>query len=315
MDAVERWLKENTYSHSQFDVGALVDEKLSRGLTATVCLPTKNVEETVGLTVSELLQLGEQGLIDQLLVIDADSDDSTVSICGELGVEVTQEAELCADFGPCMGKGDALWRSLSVVQSDLVVFVDSDSASFGGHYVSGLLGPLISGTTTEFVKGLYERPYRLGGEVQQKGGGRVTELTARPLLNLFYPQLAGVAQPLSGEVAARKSLLMEIPFYTNYAVEISMLIDIYKLRGLDTIAQVDLGIRENAHKHLVDLGPMASAVLQGVVMHAADEGRVSGAQSGSYSTPDPETKALSVWELGVEARPPMKTVLHEGAAP
>ncbi|MEA2466530.1 MAG: glucosyl-3-phosphoglycerate synthase, partial [Thermoleophilaceae bacterium] len=167
-----------------------------------------------------------------------------------------------------LGKGDAMWRALSVLTGDVVCFVDADTEQFGPHFACGLVGPLVSDPAVQFVKGFYRRPFRLGDEVAPDGGGRVTELTARPLLQLFYPQLADVRQPLAGEVAARRELLERLPFATGYAVEIAMLIDAAAAAGADAIAQVDLDVRQNRHQRLSDLGPMATAVAGAVLSRA-----------------------------------------------
>jgi glucosyl-3-phosphoglycerate synthase len=147
----------------------------------------------------------------------------------------------------------------------VVCFVDADTERFGPHFACGLVGPLVVDPRVQFVKGFYRRPFRLGDEVAPEGGGRVTELTARPLLELFYPPLAEIRQPLAGEVAARRDLLERLPFATGYAVEIAMLIDAYELAGLDAIAEVDLDERQNRHQPLSELGPMATAVMRAVL--------------------------------------------------
>jgi glucosyl-3-phosphoglycerate synthase len=177
-------------------------------------------------------------------------------------------------YGPVLGKGDALWRSLSVLTGDVVCFLDADSEEFGEHYAVGLASPLAAGDEIAFVKAFYRRPFRAGGRVEPGGGGRVTELLARPLLDRFYPELAGFHQPLAGEVAARRDLLMGLPFATGYAVDIAMLIDVWRLVGLDHLAQVDLDVRQNQHQPLADLGPMAADVLAGMVSRMEREGRV-----------------------------------------
>jgi glucosyl-3-phosphoglycerate synthase len=205
----------------------------------------------------------ELGAIDQVVVVDA-SRDGTGDIAARHGAEVHAQAGLMPGFGPVLGKGDAMWRALSVLSGDVVCFVDADSEQFGPHFACGLIGPLVVDQHVRFVKGFYRRPFRFGAELAPDGGGRVTELTARPLLQLFYPQLADVRQPLAGEVAARRDLLEQLPFATGYAVEIAMLIDAYELAGIEAIAQVDLDVRQNRHQPLSDLGPMAAAVLRAV---------------------------------------------------
>jgi glucosyl-3-phosphoglycerate synthase len=184
-----------------------------------------------------------------------------------------------------LGKGDAMWRALRVLHGEIVCFVDADSEEFGAHYVRGLIGPLLCTPEISFVKGFYRRPFRHGETTFPDGGGRVTELTARPLLNMFFPELAAVQQPLAGEIAARRDALERLPFVTGYGVDIALLIDAYTMLGLDAIAQVDLHVRQNAHQPLRDLGPMAYAVLQAVCSRLAREGRLTGPLPTTFIAP------------------------------
>jgi glucosyl-3-phosphoglycerate synthase len=227
-------------------------------------VPARDEAATIASVVEPLVRLREQGVVDQVVVVDA-SEDGTGGIARRLGAEVYAQAGLMPSFGPVLGKGDAMWRSLSVLRGDVVCFVDADTERFGPHFACGLVGPLVVDPRVQFVKGFYRRPFRLGDEVAPEGGGRVTELTARPLLELFYPPLAEIRQPLAGEVAARRDLLERLPFATGYAVEIAMLIDAYELAGLDAIAEVDLDERQNRHQSLSELGPMATAVMRAVL--------------------------------------------------
>jgi glucosyl-3-phosphoglycerate synthase len=214
--------------------------------------------------VEPLVRLREQGAVDQVVVVDA-SRDGTGDIAARLGADVYAQSALMRSFGSVLGKGDAMWRSLSVLTGDVVCFVDADTEAFGAHFACGLVGPLVVDPEVEFVKGFYRRPFRLGDEVAPEGGGRVTELTARPLLQLFHPRLAKIRQPLAGEIAARRGLLERLPFATGYAVEIAMLIDAYELAGIEAIAEVDLDERQNRHQPLSELGPMATAVMRAVL--------------------------------------------------
>jgi len=184
------------------------------------------------------------------------------------------------EFGPALGKGDAMWRSLSVLTGELVCFVDGDSEDFDAHFACGLLGPLICDEGVQFVKGFYRRPFKHNGATLPTGGGRVSELTARPLLQAFYPELAAVRQPLAGEIAARRDLLERMAFCTGYAVEIGLLIDVYAELGSDGLAQVDLDVRQNRHQRLEDLAPMAAAVLGAVTSRLLREGRLGALPSG-----------------------------------
>ena len=243
----------------------------------SVCVPAREESATIAKVVGPLMALREAEAIDQVLVVDDDSRDGTGAIAASLGAEVVQPASLLPAFGPVLGKGDAMWRALSVLTGDLVCFVDADSEDFGAHFATGLLGPLIRFPQLRFVKGFYRRPFKNGPtQVQPTGGGRVTELLARPLLTALYPELAGVRQPLAGEFAARRDLLEHLSFATGYAVEIGLLLDVYTTAGIDVIAQVDLDARQNRHQPLDDLAAMADVVLAAVISRLRREGRLVG---------------------------------------
>jgi glucosyl-3-phosphoglycerate synthase len=227
-------------------------------------VPARDEAATIASVVEPLVRLRELGVVDQVVVVDA-SRDGTGEIAARLGAEVYAQSALMRSFGPVLGKGDAMWRSLSVLTGEVVCFVDADTERFGPHFACGLVGPLVVDPDVQFVKGFYRRPFRLGDEVAPEGGGRVTELTARPLLELYYPRLAHIRQPLAGEIAARRSLLERLPFATGYAVEIAMLIDAYEYAGIEAIAEVDLDERQNRHQPLSELGPMATAVMRAVL--------------------------------------------------
>ena len=225
-------------------------------------VPTRNTAGTIAQTVAELLILAEVGVVSQILVVDADSPDGTAVTARDAGAEVVSENDLSPESGPVCGKGDAMWRSLTAVTGDVVVFVDGDIADFGRHYVTGLLGPLCGSEAKQFVKGSYRRPFRQQESEQPAGGGRVTELTARPLLARTVPELAWFNQPLAGEVAARRDLLDSIPFFTGYGVEIAMLVEVWAKIGLEGMAQVGLGTKRNAHQSLDSLSGMANEVIE-----------------------------------------------------
>jgi glucosyl-3-phosphoglycerate synthase len=266
------WDRVNTYAHGAFPPERLAAERES---TVSVCLPARNEARTIGPILEQLAPLRERGVVDQIMVVDHSSD-GTAQIASALGAEVHDQEELMPEHGPVLGKGDAMWRALSVLTGEVVCFLDADSERFGAHFACGVLGPLLCEPRISFVKGFYRRPFRTGDTTVPDGGGRVTELTARPLLNLFYPDLAAVRQPLAGEIAVRRELLEQLPFATGYGVDIGLLIDAYSLAGLDAIAQVDLDVRQNAHQPLPDLGPMAFAVLRTVAVRLEREGRVRG---------------------------------------
>jgi glucosyl-3-phosphoglycerate synthase len=275
---VRAWYRANTFTHAAFPVARLA---AARATSVSLCLPARNEADTIGPILSELMPLREQGIVNQIMVVDH-STDATPEIARRLGAEVHNQEDLLPAFGPVLGKGDAMWRALPRLTGDVVCFLDADSAGFGAHFVTGLLGPLLCDPRISFVKGFYRRPFRVGSVTLQAGGGRVTELTARPLLNMFYPDLAGVEQPLAGEVAARRELLERLPFVTGYGVDIALLLDAYRAVGLDAIAQVDLDVRQNAHQPLRDLGPMAYAVLQAVTSRLEREDRLRGPLPSSF---------------------------------
>jgi len=296
------WHRSHTFHHAEFSPERLAAE---RQATVSVCLPARDEERTIGPIIESLIPLREGGAIDQIVVVDA-STDATARIARELGAEVHSQRDLRPEQGPVLGKGDAMWRSLAVLTGDVVCFLDADSEHFGAHFACGLLGPLLCGSDISFVKGLYRRPFRVGDTTLPDGGGRVTELTARPLLNLFYPDLAGVEQPLAGEVAAHRELLERLPFVTGYGVDIALLLDAYDAVGLEGIAQVDLDVRQNAHQPLRDLGPMAFAVLHAVASRLQREGRLAGPLPSGFVTPGGDDLPSFAGEP-VE-RPPLATL-------
>jgi glucosyl-3-phosphoglycerate synthase len=242
-----------------------------------VCLPARECADTVGEIVQALVALREAGAIDEIAVVDADSPDGTAAVAKRAGATVWREAELLPAYGPVLGKGDAMWRALSVLDGEFVCFLDADTQDFSAHFATGLLGPLVCEPGVSFVKAFYRRPLGEGGE----GGGRVNHLTARPALRLFYPELAGVRQPLAGEVAARRELLEGLAFATGYGVEIAMLIDVWRKLGLDAMAQVDLDEHRNRHQPLFALAPMAQTVLATIARRLSQEGRLVDADGGA----------------------------------
>jgi glucosyl-3-phosphoglycerate synthase len=268
-------------------------------------VPARNEEKTIGPIVADLASLRELGAIDDVVVVDAGSEDRTASIAAEAGASVRDERELLPEHGRVLGKGDAMWRALSVLESDVIVFLDADSEGFGPHFATGLIGPLVCGDTgVQFVKAFYRRPFKLGNVSMPEGGGRVTELTARPLLNLFYPELAGFRQPLAGEFAATRDLLERLPFATGYAVEVAMLIDAWREVGLDALAQVDVELRQNRHQPLAELTPMAYAVLKAVCARLEREGRLNELEEHDLLMP---TETLGEREVPLIERPPLGT--------
>jgi glucosyl-3-phosphoglycerate synthase len=261
-----------------FDHSAFPPERVraERDGTISVCVPTRDCADTIAPIIQTLMRLREAGVVDQVAVLDAASADATAELAAANGAEVHQQAELLPDQGPVLGKGDAMWRALTLLRGDVVCFLDGDSEGFGPHFACGLAGAVACEPGVEFAKAFYRRPFRAGPVELPEGGGRVNELTARPLLRQFFPELADVRQPLAGEIAARRDLLERLPFATGYAVEIAMLIDAYREVGLDGLAQVDLDVRQNRHQALSALGPLADAVLGAVAARLEREGRLAG---------------------------------------
>ncbi len=274
--AVEVWFERRSFGHERYsDLDSLAGRKRELGLAVTAVLPAREVAATIGAILEEVRAVNERApLVDQVVVVDAGSRDGSAEIALRHGAEVHQEDELMPELGPSLGKGDAMWRALSVVRGDLVLYLDSDTSDFGPEFVYAMLGPLLLEPGVQFVKALYSRPWTDGTIVQPDAGARVTELTAKPLLNLFYRELAGFAQPLAGEAAGSRELLSSIPFLTGYAVEAAMLIDVLGEVGLDAMAQVDLGSRSNKNQSLFALGRMAYAVLLAVESRLRRDGRI-----------------------------------------
>ena len=265
---VDKWFAENTYHADEFkQLDRLIELKRAQGVTISLALPALNEEETVGhvITTVKHALLDKVPLLDEVVLIDSSSTDRTREIAAELDVPVFVHQQLLPQLGARRGKGEALWKSLLVTRGDIVLWIDTDIVNIHPRFVYGVLGPLLVDPQIQFVKGFYRRPLKVGDKLQAGGGGRVTELTARPLLNLFYPELSGVLQPLSGEYGGRRSALAQMPFYSGYGVETGLLIGIYEKYGLASIAQVDLLERIHHNQSLEALSKMSFAILQTVI--------------------------------------------------
>ncbi|HZB21978.1 MAG TPA: glucosyl-3-phosphoglycerate synthase [Blastococcus sp.] len=267
------WFQHRTTSATslaEIDLDALLLAKRRGGHRVSVVLPARNEEATVGRLVADLREhwMVRLPLVDELLVVDSDSTDATAAVARAAGADLVATADVLPGHGSRPGKGEALWKSLAATTGDLVVFLDSDLIGDVAHYVPGLLGPLLTDAHVRYVKGCYTRPLEVDGHVQPAGGGRVTELTARPLLNALWPELAGFVQPLGGEYAGRRSALEQVPFVSSYGVEIGLLIDLLRLGGLSSLAQVDLGVRRHTSQSQEALGAMAGEVVSTVLARA-----------------------------------------------
>ncbi|MFT3992562.1 MAG: glucosyl-3-phosphoglycerate synthase [Luteolibacter sp.] len=247
--------------HQFADLPALLSQKKQ---PVTVCIPTLNEAETIGHIVStihrELIQ--EIPLIDELLVIDSGSTDSTRKLAAAAGATVHLASDIAPESGFHRGKGENLWKSLHVSTGEIICFIDGDIANFHSGFVTGLIGPLLAHPEIDYVKAYYERPLCQDDGTHTSGGGRVSEILVRPLLSLFYPELAPIYQPLSGEYAARRSLLETLPFPVGYGVEIAHLIDLLHIGHFPRLAQTDLVKRVHRNRHDAELGQMAFSLLQ-----------------------------------------------------
>jgi glucosyl-3-phosphoglycerate synthase len=292
-DAVRRPMI-RTFHHEAFAAEQLVERKERDGHRISVCLPARDEEATVGAIVEVLRErlVERSGLVDEVLVVDDHSTDATAKVAAEAGARVVAVDDVLPELGPGEGKGEALWKSVAACEGDLIVWCDADITDFGPRFVTGLVGPLLTHPELEFVKGFYDRPVGTSAH----GGGRVTELVARPAISLLFPHLASIVQPLAGEYAGRRSLLERLPFVQGYGVDLGLLVDITDLEGTGVVGQVDLGTRRHRNRPLDELGPQALAVLQTALQRA---GRLDEGTLATLVRPD-----LEPVDVVVGARPP-----------
>ena len=312
---VDRWFGESSFDYTEFrDLKRLVELKEKRGLTISAVLPTLNEAATIGPIVRaarrELMKVVP--LIDELLVIDSDSDDDTRKIAEDEGARVVIHQEVLPKYGAYQGKGEALWKSLYETSGDLVAWCDTDVSEWDPRFLYGTLGPLLTEPRFGYVKAYYQRPIVQGGVLTAGGGGRVTELVARPLINLFYPELSGYIQPLSGEYAGRRKILEDIPFFTSYAVEIGHLIDLAEKLGIEGLGQVDLEVRHHRNQDLEGLSKMAFVIMQAVMKRLDERGHKPRIGELGTSMKLPRSAAhklsLDVIDLADIERPPMSRI-------
>jgi glucosyl-3-phosphoglycerate synthase len=285
-----------THDASEFGVADLVAAKGSTSVS--VCIPARNEEPTVGAIVETIRSqlVDGLGLVDEIVVVDDHSTDRTGAEATAAGARVVAAAEVLSDHGRGHGKGEALWKSLHASTGEIVVWCDADVRDFDPRFITGLLGPLLADRDVGFVKGFYERP----DDGQVRGGGRVTELVARPLLTMLFPRLAGIVQPLSGEYGGRRRVLEQVPFVEGYGVDIALLIDIAARFGIGSLAQVDLGQRIHRNRPLHELSPMAAQVMQAALRRAAPE-----LTPARFTMTPPDLEPV---EIAYRERPPLATL-------
>jgi glucosyl-3-phosphoglycerate synthase len=312
---VDRWFAQNTYHSNEFsDIASLMAIKERQGVTIGLALPALNEGETVGKVITTIKSalMDEYPLLDEIVLIDSNSTDDTVAIAESLGVRTYKHPDILPEEGSYRGKGEALWKSLHVLTTDIIAWIDTDITNIHPRFIYGLIGPMLKRPNVQYVKGFYQRPIKVGDQLQAYGGGRVTELVARPLLNLFYPELSGIIQPLSGEYAGRRAALDSTPFFTGYGVETGLLIDLHEKYGLEGIAQVDLEERVHHNQPLVNLSKMSFAILQVFIsrlerrygMELLDKAN----RSMKLIIHEPERFALDIAEISDIERPAMNTI-------
>ncbi|MDQ1745507.1 MAG: glucosyl-3-phosphoglycerate synthase [Pseudonocardiales bacterium] len=333
--AARRWFDSHTFDAAGYDAAALVRAKQESAHTVSVVIPARNEAPTVAAVVGQIRQaLMVTGLVDELIVLDSDSTDDTAAVARAAGAAVYAARDIDTGTPARPGKGEALWRSLFVTSGNLLVFIDADLTEWGPHFVTGLLGPLLADPNTLLTKGFYDRladdlpdsPAAASAGTAPNAapqGGRVTELVARPLLNLYWPELAAVVQPLAGEWAVRRSLIESLPIPVGYGVEFASLTDTWRRHGLPAIAQVDLGRRGHRHQNVHDLGVMAAEILATAMRRLPVPGPQpvpAGAAAAVPALPDAATASLQQYDrqaqdwrsrpVPVAERPPALTSRH-----
>jgi len=313
--AIEPWILKNTFSLGEFeDIDRLIQAKRDRHMSISLILPALNEEKTVGQVIDALKGplMDERPLLDEIILMDSDSGDNTRAIATEHGIPVYIHQQVRPDLGAYTGKGEAMWKALFVAKGDILVFVDTDLSNPDPSFVSGLVGPLLLDERLNFIKGFYRRPVRVVNEFVEVGGGRVTELTARPLLNLWYPELGGLFQPLAGTIAARAGILRELHFMTGYGVEIGNVIEYVRKYGIDGLAQSELGEIIHRNQPLEALSKMSFQVLEAFfrLSHGLMAPGMADRMNGVLRQPFLSDTGFTLYQarLGQEVRPPMFSV-------
>ena len=302
---VTDWFRDRTVQAADWSLEDLLERKGDARIA--VVIPARNEAATVGQIV-RAIATGLAPLVDEVIVMDSFSSDDTAAVAADAGARVHAVADVRPDLGAFVGKGEALWKSLFVTTADLLVFIDADLKEWGTHFVTGLLGPLVTHPSTLLVRGFYDRVFDEGSGLTIEGG-RVTELVAKPWLALHRPELSHVVQPLAGEWAIRRSVLEQLPIPVGYGVELATLLDVHRAHGLDAIAQVDLGRRAHKHQGLQDLGAMSTELLViGERRLAAGEPSMLDRESVTLLQRAPD-RAWIERSVNVLERPPAITVV------
>src|SRR6056297_2163242 len=309
------WLKRNTYHHSAFnDLEDLVAQKQKQNLKISLCIPTLNKESTIGKEIilfrSELMN--RFSLLDEIAVIDSGSTDNTIAVAKSFGADVYMADEILPNLETKKGKGENLWKAIYQLDGDIIVYIDADIKNIHPRFAYGLIAPLVYRKEIKYVKAFYDRPLAFSQGVRPSGGGRVTEILIRPLFSLFFPELTGLIQPLSGEYAVRREVLEQIPFPIGYGVETSHLIDVYQQWGLEAFAQTDLDQRVHRNQETRSLGKMSFGILQTLFSRMKSLDMVSGLPElgtvlHQFQVRDDKFETLD-YNIVEDERPPMITI-------
>jgi glucosyl-3-phosphoglycerate synthase len=312
---LNEWIQKNTFHHSHFwDIKQLIEEKEKQGLTISLCLPTLNEAKTIGKEIilfkSELMD--RYPLIDEIAVIDSGSTDQTREIAAAFGADVYLSADILPQVGEKKGKGENLWKAVYQLKGDIICYVDADIANIHPRFAYGLIAPLLYHPEMKYVKAFYDRPLAFSQGVRPSGGGRVTEILVRPLFSLFYPELTGLIQPLSGEYAVRREVLEQIPFPIGYGVETSHILDVYQKWGLEAFGQTDLDQRVHRNQETLSLGKMAFGILRTFLSRSQAKGMTIDMEQVStilrqFQAHDERYEQIQ-YEIVEEERPPMITL-------
>ncbi len=312
---VEKWLETNTFHHTDFrELEKLIDLKNKNNTTISLGLPTLNEADTIA---TEILVLRDElvdnyPLLDEIAVIDSGSTDDTCKIANDHGAIVYQASECLPEAGPHRGKGESLWKSIYLLNGDIIIWIDADIKNIHPKFVYGLVGPLLTDPTIGYVKAFYDRPISAGSRMRPTGGGRVSEIMMRPIMNLFFPELNGFIQPLSGEYAGRRSMLETLQFDIGYGVEICLLIDILEKFGLDSMAQVDLDKRVHKNKQMPALTQMSFGILHAFFEKLEELGKIKITDELNHSMQIFKRKGHdylpNLFEYNSAKRPPMQDI-------